>query len=217
MELGSINILVNDLELALKTYIKMFGTNNIEQIIKLEGLSDTFDTIDGYYLKIKPVHLGIFRPRDSKGRMFESLKKYGEGIHHIELHLGQEEFEETYQRLKHNGWPVSEKAIFIGKFSEAIFWLEETGEQGLPIKFATKTYRSLKIWKETVYLDTPKKFERVIICEEYERPRVNIKSIMVTVNQFESQQKIWSNILSKPAVPIGDIFTNEESEVHDGR
>lgn len=217
MEFGSINLVVKDTDAALRTYLKMFGTNNVEQVIKLKGLSDAVDTIDGYYLKTKPIHLGIFRPRESMGRMGESLEKYGEGIHHIELHLGQDEFEETYSRFKRDGWPVSEKAIYIGKFSEAIFWLEESGEQGLPIKFATKTYRGLKIWEDTIYLDTPQRFEKISITEEYHRPGIALKSIMVTVNEFETQQQIWSSILSQPAVHIGDLFTNQRAEVNDGR
>ena len=77
MEFGSINLVVKDPDVALRTYLKMFGTNNIEQVIKLKGLSDSVDTIDGYYLKTKPINLGIFRPRESTGRMGESLKKYG--------------------------------------------------------------------------------------------------------------------------------------------
>ena len=69
MEFGSINLVVKDPDTALNTYLKMFGTNNVEQVIKLKGLSDAVDIIDGYYLKTKPVHLGIFRPRESTGRM----------------------------------------------------------------------------------------------------------------------------------------------------
>jgi len=217
MEFGSINLVVKDAEAALRTYLKMFGTNNVEQVIKLKGLSDAVDTIDGYYLKTKPIHLGIFRPRESTGRMGESLAKYGEGIHHIELHLGQDEFEETYSRFKRDGRTVSEKATYIGKFSEAIFWLEESGEQGLPIKFATKTYRGLKMWEDTIYLDTPQRFEKISITEEYHRPSIALKSIMITVNEWEKQQQIWSSILSRPAVNIGDLFTNERAEVNDGR
>ncbi|MFC1820159.1 hypothetical protein ACFLZG_03620 [Thermodesulfobacteriota bacterium] len=217
MEFGSIIILVKDPDAALKTYLKLFGTNNVEQVIKLKGLSDTVDTIDGYYLKTKPVNLGIYKPRISTGRMGEYLEKYGEGIHHIELHLGQDEFEETYIRFKSDGLPVSERVIYLGKFSEAIFWLEETGEQGLPIKFSTTTYRGLKMWEDTIYLDTPQRFEKVSITEEYQRPKIALKSIMVTVNEWEKQQRIWSGILSRPAVHIGDIFTNEEAEVNDGR
>ena len=137
MELGSINLVVEDPDAALITYLKLFGTNNVPEVIKLKGLSDTVDTVDGYYLKTKPVNLGIFKPRESTGRMGEFLQKNGEGIHHIDLHLGQDEFEQTYSKFKSNGQPVSEKLVYIGKFSEAIFWLEESGEQGLPIKFAT--------------------------------------------------------------------------------
>ena len=59
MELGSINLVVKDPEEALNSYLKIFGTNNVQPIIKLKGLSDTVDTLDGYYLKTKPVSLGI--------------------------------------------------------------------------------------------------------------------------------------------------------------
>ena len=51
---------------------------------------------------------------------------------------GQDEFEHLHSKFKAYDWPVSEKPIWIGRFGEAIFWLEETGEQQVPIKFATK-------------------------------------------------------------------------------
>ena len=216
MELGSINLVVKDPDAALNTYLKMFGTNNIEQVIRLKGLSDSSDTLDGYYLKTKPVHLGIFRPRESTGRMGQSLQKQGEGIHHIELHLNQDEFENTYERFKREGRPVSE-VIYIGKFSEPMFWLEESGEQGLPIKYATKAHRGLKMWKDTIYLDTPHSYETVNITEEYHRPGIVLCNMMVTVNEFEAQQQIWSSILSRPAVQVGDIYTLEPGQVNDGR
>ncbi|HEX2964258.1 MAG TPA: hypothetical protein VHO84_00650, partial [Syntrophorhabdaceae bacterium] len=155
MQFGSINILVKNPEAALQSYVRMFGTNHIEQIIKLKGLNDGVDIVDGYYLKTNPIHIGLFRPRSDGGRMGASLAKYGEGIHHIEIHMAQDAFEETYIKFKHEGLCVSEKLTYIGKFSEAIFWLEEIGEQGLPIKFCTKTMRSLGLWRDTIYLDTP--------------------------------------------------------------
>jgi hypothetical protein len=46
MQFGSINILVKDPDAALKTYLNMFGTNNIEQVIKLKGLNDGVDVVD---------------------------------------------------------------------------------------------------------------------------------------------------------------------------
>ena len=82
----------------------MIGTNNIEQVIKLKGLNDTVDVIDGYYLKTEPIHVGLFKPRNKDGRMGAALEKYGEGIHHIELHLKHDEFEEAYVRLKKQGF-----------------------------------------------------------------------------------------------------------------
>jgi hypothetical protein len=217
MEFGSISLVVEDPDAALITYSKLFGTNNIHQVIKLKGLSDTVDIVDGYYLKTKPVNLGIFKPRETTGRMGKFLKKYGEGIHHIELHLGQGEFEETYSRFKNEGRPVSEKLIYVGKFSEAIFWLEESGDQGVPVKFATKTYHGLKLWEDTIYLDTPQRFERVDIVEEYSMPKITLGTIMVTVREWEKQQRAWSDILSQPKLEVGNFTTLERAKVDDKR
>lgn len=217
MEFGSVNLVVEDPDAALRTYLKMFGTNNVPEVIKLKGLTDTVDTVDGYYLKTKPVNLGIFRPRESTGRMGESLKKYGEGIHHIALHLGQDEFEQTYSKFKNEGWRVSDKLVYVGKFSEAIFWLEESGDQGVLVKFATKTYHGLKMWKDTIYLDTPQRFEQVNITEEYPMPRVNLGTIMITVKEWEKQQRIWSSIITQPMLDVGNLSTLEPGEVDDGR
>jgi hypothetical protein len=217
MDLGSINLVVKDPDAAMMTYLKLVGTNNVKEVIKLEGLTDTVDTVDGYYLKTTPLHLGVFTPRDSKGRMGQFLEKNGEGIHHIDMFLGQDEFEETYTKFKNEGRPVSEKVAYIGRFSEAWFWLDGSGEQGVPIKFATKTYRGLSLWENTDYLDTPRRFKRMNITEEYIRPRVVINSVMVTVNDWENQRQIWSNIVSRPAVDTGNIFTLEPGQVNDGR
>jgi catechol 2,3-dioxygenase-like lactoylglutathione lyase family enzyme len=216
MELGSINLVVKDLDVALRTYLKLFGTNNVSQVIKLKGLSDTVDTIDGYYLRTAPVNLGIFTPRHDTGRMGKHLKKSGEGIHHITMHLDQDEFEHTYNRFKDEGLAVS-KPVYIGKFSESIFWLEESEEQGLPIQFATKAYHGLSIWEETNYLDTPQKFEKVNITEEYLMPRVTLGTIMVTVKDWEKQQQLWANILSQQALDVGNLSTLEKGKVDDRR
>jgi hypothetical protein len=89
MEFGSINLVVNNPDEALQTYLKIYGTNNVEQVIKLKGLNDNTDIVDGYYLKTKPVNLGIFKPRNSQSPMGECLRKRGEGIHHICLHMGK--------------------------------------------------------------------------------------------------------------------------------
>jgi len=114
MQFGCINILVEDPDTALKSYVNMFGTNNIEQIIKLKGLNDSVDIVDGYYLKTHPIHLAIYKPRTSEGRMGTALAKYGEGIHHIEIHMPQKDFEETYLRFRYEGYAVSEKIrIFV--------------------------------------------------------------------------------------------------------
>jgi len=101
MQFGSINILVNDPEKALKAYVDMFGTNNIEQIIRLKGLNDGVDVVDGYYLKTHPIHIGLFKPRTTSGRMGAALSRFGEGIPHIEIHLSQDAFEETYLRFRY--------------------------------------------------------------------------------------------------------------------
>jgi len=196
MELASINIVVQDADAALKTYLKLFGTNNISEVIKLKGLRDDSEVVDGYWLKTSPLHLGIFSPRGSTGRMGEFLQKYGEGIHHIQLVMGQDEFERTYSRFKNDGWPVS-KPTYFGKFSEPIFWLEESGDQGVPVKFASKAYRSLKMWQETNYYDTPQKFEVMNIAEEIYRPRVDLKTPVISVKDFEKQQQVWATILSQ--------------------
>jgi hypothetical protein len=217
MDLGSINLAVKDPDVAMMTYLKLLGTNNVQEVIKLEGLNDGSETVDGYYMKTKPCHLGVFTSRDPSGRMGQFLQKNGEGIHHIDMFLGQDEFEETYARFKKEGRPVSEKIAYIGRFSEAWFWLDGSGEQGVPIKFATKTYRGLSMWENTDYLDTPRKFQKINITEEYIRPRIVINSIMVTVNDWEHQRQIWSNIVSRPATEQGNIFTLEPGQVDDGR
>ena len=217
VKLGSINLAVKDADEALGTFLKMFGTNNIQEVIKLKALVDDTETVDGYYLKMRSLNLGLFKPRESAGRMGKFLQKYGEGIHHIALHLGQDEFEKTYRKFKNQGLRVSEKLLFIGKFSEAVFWLEENEQQEVPVKFATKAYRGLGLWKDTIYLDTPKSFEKVNIDQEYMRPTVKLLTIVVTVKNFEEQKKVWSTILSRHPVDTGDIFTGERAEVVDGR
>jgi catechol 2,3-dioxygenase-like lactoylglutathione lyase family enzyme len=217
MQFGGIIILVNDPDAALKTYVKMFGTNNIEQIIKLKGLNDGVDVVDGFYLRTSPIHLGLFKPRSTGGRLGTALAKHGEGIHHIEIHMPQDAFEETYVRFKHQGRSVSDKLTYIGKFSEALFWLEEGGSQGLPIKFCTKAMRSLGLWRDTVYLDTPQKFEPITLEEEIIRPVIAIKSIMVTVSDFETLPVVWSEILSRPWVEAGDIYLRTHGKVDDKR
>ena len=217
MELGSINLVVKDLDEALKTYLKIFGTNNVEEVIKMKGLNDTVDIVDGYYLKTKPIKLGIFKPVEPIGRMGEFLKKYGEGIHHIELYLRQEEFLKLHAMFKSRGWPVSEKPIYIGKLSEAIFWLEESGEQGVPVKFSTKAYHGFG--KEgAVYLDTPKRVEKISISEEYLRPTVNLVTAVIATKESEKQQRIWSTILSRPGpVTIRETDSEQQTQVDDGR
>lgn len=197
MELASINIVVRDADAALQTYLKLFGTNNVAEVIKLKGLRDDSEIVDGYWLKTSPLNLAIFTPRQSEGRMGKFLREWGEGIHHIQLNMGQDEFERTYAQFKSDGWPVSQPTYF-GKFSEAIFWLEESGDQGVPIKFATKAYRGLKMWKDTIYYDTPQKFEVMNITEQIIRPRLDLKTPVVSVKYFEKQQQVWGSILYRP-------------------
>jgi hypothetical protein len=198
MELASINLVVKDADAALKTYLQLFGTNNIAEIIKLKGLKDDTETVDGYWLKTSPLNLAIFTPRASTGRMGEFLSRHGEGIHHIQLHMGQDEFEQTYERFQAKSWPVS-RPTYFGKFSEGVFWLEETGPQGVPVKFATKTYHTLKMWPEVVYNDTPQRFEVVEPKEKILRARVDLKTPVVSVSEFEKQAQVWADILSRPA------------------
>ncbi len=217
MELGSINLVVKNADEALKTYLKMFGGNNIKEVIKLQGLSDTVNTVDGYYLKIEPIKLGIFEPRESTGSMGEFLEKYGEGIHHIELHLGQDEFTQMQGMFKAFGWPVSEKPIFIGKFSEAIFWLEESGEQGVPVKFATKAYHGFG-QRGATYMDTPKSFKKIDVSQECHRPGIELVTGVIATRDFEKQQRIWSTILSQPApITIRETDSEERAQVNDER
>jgi hypothetical protein len=198
MELASINIVVMDADAALKTYLNLFGTNNVAEVIKLKGLKDDSDTVDGYWLKTRPLNLAIFTPRGATGRMGSFLHKYGQGIHHIQLHMGQDEFERIYEQFKSNGWPVSPPTYF-GKLSEAVFWLEESGPQEVPVKFATKAYHTLKMWPEVVYLDTPQRFELMEIKEKIIRPRVDLKTPVVSVQDFEKQTQAWATLLSRPA------------------
>jgi hypothetical protein len=197
MELAGITIVVKDADTALQTYLKLFGTNNIAETIKLKGLKDDSETVDGYWLKTRPLNLAIFTPRGSTGRMGSHLKKYGEGIHHIQLNMGQDEFERTYSQFKNDGWPVSHPS-YIGKFSEAAFWLEESGDQGVPVKFGTKTYHTLKMWNETEYFDTPQRFEVMPVKEPIIRPRLDLKTPVISVKYFEKQQQVWGSILSRP-------------------
>lgn len=217
MEFGSIDLVVKDPDVALQTYLKIFGTNNIPQVIKLKGLNDNVNVVDGYLLKTTPVNLGIYTPRSTSSPMGQYLNKNGEGIFNITLHMGQDEFEQTYIKFKDKGMKVSPKVVYIGKFSEAVFWLEEGGIQDVPVKFATQCYHGLGIWKDTVYLDTPQRFEAIEITDQYIMPRVNLGTIMVTVKDRQHQPGIWSDLLSMPALEAGNLHTLEAGEVNDRR
>jgi hypothetical protein len=130
--------------------------------------------------------------------------------------MGQDAFEHTYSKFKTFGWPVSEKPIFVGKFTEAIFWLEESGEQQVPVKFATTAYRGFSE-EDMIYLDTPKSFEKINVTEEYLRPRVEMNTIVTVTNEFEREQQIWASMLGRAGVEIGDQHTLTRKKVVDGR
>jgi hypothetical protein len=217
MEFGSIDLVVKDPDEALKTYLKVYGTNNVSQVIKLKGLNDNVDVVDGYILKTSPVSLGIYTPRSSSTPMGQHLAKNGEGIHHITIHMGQDELEQTYLKYKEKGLKVSPKLVYIGKFSEVVFWLEEGGVQGVPVKFAAQCYHGLKSWEQTVYVDTPQKFEIAKITDEFIMPRVNLGTIMVTVKDWKNQPGIWSDFLSMPILETGNLSTLQSAQVNDGR
>jgi hypothetical protein len=217
MDMRSINLAVKDLEAALITYLKLFGTNNITEVLKIQGLNDGAEILDGYYLKTQPLNLGLWTPRGTTGRMGQFLQKSGEGIHHLTFQMKQDEFEQTYSRFKTEGKPVSDKITYLGRLSEAIFWLDGSGEQGVPMQFGTKCYRGLQMWQNTNYLDTPKIVEPVKINETYIRPRLVLNSAMVTVSESEKQRDIWAGILSRQPVQQGSIFTLEPGQVNDGR
>ena len=217
MEFGSIDLAVKDPDVALQTYLKIYGTNNISQVIKLKGLNDNVNVVDGYLLKTTPVNLALYTPRSSSSPMGQFLKNNGEGIYNITIHMGQDEFEKTYVGYKEKGMKVSPALVYIGKFSEAVFWLEGSGIQGVPVKFATKCYHGIKIWKDTNYIDTPQKYEIVKITDQYIMPRVNLGTIMVTVKDWKNQPDIWSNMLSMPTLQTGNLHTLEAGQVNDGR
>lgn len=218
MDLGSINILVKDPDAALRTYLKMFGTNNVRKIIKVTGLNDSVDICDGYYLMTEPIKLGIMKPLKAGGKMFEFMQKYGEGIHHIEIHLPQEEFVNKHRTFKNNGWAVSEKPVYIGKFNEAIFWLDEGGRQGVPVKFATKAHHGFGE-DQAVYLDTPKKIESIDFPVQYMRsPGVLLDTAVIATSDLEKSAQAWSEVLSQPSpVTILEYDTNRQAKVYDGR
>jgi hypothetical protein len=194
MDICSINLLVKDPDAALATYTRLFGTNNIHEALRIKGLNNGYDVVDGYYLKTQPMNLGIWTPRKSDGKMGRFLQNIGEGIHHLTFQLDQDEFESTYARFKNEGKPVSERVTYVGKLSEAIFWLDGEGEQGVPLQFGTKCYRGLQIWDKTDYLDTPQKIEPVKIPK-----KLSVLIILNTVidsRRFRSGARCWSSIIS---------------------
>ena len=217
MDMSSINLVVKDLEAALATYLKLFGTNNINEVLRVKNLNNGYDIVDGYYMKTQPINVGIWTPRGSNGKMGCFLQSSGEGIHHLTFQLGQDEFESTYSRFKNQGLPVSERATYIGKLSEAVFWLDGSGEQGVPMQFGTKCYRGLQIWDKTDYLDTPRKIEQVKMTEEIIRPKMVLTTVIVTVEESDKAREVWSNILGRKPVEQGSIFTLEPGQVNDGR
>jgi hypothetical protein len=217
MDMSSMNLVVKDLDAALSTYLKLFGTNNITEVLKVKGLNDGTETIDGYYLKTQPLNLGLWTPRGTTGRIGQFLQKNGEGIHHLTFQMKQDEFEQTYTRFKNAGKPVSDRITYLGRLSEAIFWLDESGEQGVSMQFGTKCYRGLELWESTNYLDSPKIVEPIKINEVYIRPRIVLNSAMVTVTESEKQREIWADILGRQPTEQGSIFTLKPGQVNDGR
>jgi hypothetical protein len=217
MDISSINLVVKNLDAALETYMKLFGTNNIHQVLTVKGLNNGYDLVDGYYLKTEPTNVGLWTPRKPDGKMGRFLQTSGEGIHHLTMQLGQDEFEQTYTRFKSEGLPVSERITYIGKLSEATFWLDGSGEQGVPLQFSTKCYRGLQIWDKTDYLDTPRKIEPIKMGEEIIRPGIVLTTFIITVEESDKQKEVWTNILGRKPVDQGSIFTLEPGQVNDGR
>ena len=217
MDISSINLLVKDLDAALATYMKLFGTNNIHEVLRVKNLNNGYDIVDGYYMKTQPTNVGIWTPRDSNGKMGKFLQTSGEGIHHLTMQLEQDEFESAYVRFKQMGLPVSEKVSYIGKLSEATFWLDGSGEQGVPMQFSTKCNRGLLIWDKTDYLDTPRKIEPVDMKEEILRPDMVLTTMIITVEESDKAREVWTNILGRKPVEQGSIFTLEPGQVNDGR
>jgi hypothetical protein len=206
MQFGSINIVVNDPDEALGKWLKLIGTNNVSRVLKIKGLDDTTDIVDGYYLHTNPVHIGLWKPRESNGRMAQFLKKNGEGIHHMTFHMGQEEFLIHHKRLKSRGWPVSEKPIFLGLLTEAIFWVGESSDQEVPVKFQTKCNHTFYPTDTGgVHLDTPKSCEVVNITEEHIRPRVDVVTVVVVCNDLEKQIRAWSTLTERFPLEMGGI------------
>jgi hypothetical protein len=131
--------------------------------------------------------------------------------------VGQDDFLKLHASFQALRWPVSEKPVYFGKLSEAVFWLEETGEQGVPVKFATKAYHGFGE-HGAVYLDTPKRLERVALSEEYLRPRMEVVTCVIAAKHFEKQHELWSTILDQPApVRTRDPQSLDKSLVNDGR
>jgi hypothetical protein len=217
MDMLSINLVVKDLDAALKAHLKFFGTNNVQEVLKVTGLNDGNEVVDGYLLKTQPLNLGLYTPRGTEGRMGKYLQKTGEGIHHLTFQMKQEEFEQTYTRFKKEGKKVSDKVSYLGRLSEGVFWLDGSGEQGVPMQFVAKCNIGLGVWEETNYLDSPKTVQHVNITEEYIRPRTVLSSVMVTVSESEKQKEIWADILGREPVETGDIFRLGPGRVDDGR
>ena len=217
MDMSSINLVVKDLDAALTSYLKLFGTNNVSEVLKVKGLNNGTEVIDGYYLKTQPMNIALWTPRGTTGKIGQFLQKSGEGIHHLTFRMDQDEFEETYTRFKNEGKPVSDKIAYLGRLSEAYFWLDGSGEQGVPMLFGTKCYRGLSLWENTTYIDGPKAVEPLKITDVYLRPRIVLNSVMVTVSESEKQREVWSDILSRQPVTQGSIYTLEPGQVNDGR
>jgi hypothetical protein len=55
------------------------------------------------------------------------------------------------------------------------------------------------MWPDVVYNDTPQRFEVITIKDKIIRPRVDLKTPVVSVRDFEKQTEIWAQLLARPA------------------
>ena len=221
MKLGSINIAVQDLDVALDQYVRMIGTNNIENIVKFERWEQDGELLSGYYLKTSPIMLGIFTSLSTNGAVARQLRETGEGISHIELHLEQDKFEALYHSLGEKEVRGLGKRIeYSGRVGEASFWLDESSVMGVRVRVSTKAYHGFGK-TGAVYLDTPKKISNVSFGEEVIRPSIQLATIVVASaadESFEAQHDIWRTVLGQDGpVKTKDALTKSQYLVDDGR
>lgn len=63
MDFGSINLIAKDADKALITYLKLFGTNNVQEVIRLQELKDDTETVEGQFKHTSYVYHQIRPPR----------------------------------------------------------------------------------------------------------------------------------------------------------